>query len=77
MSIKVHYLYSHTDRFPEISGDPNEESEIFHGDIKTMEDVYQGKWVTHMMADYAGIEGTVPKYIQEYSGKKAFEVFTH
>lgn len=53
MSIKVHYLHSHLDRFPENLGDTSEEQgERFHQDIKTMEDRYQGRWDTHMMADY-------------------------
>lgn len=53
MSIKVHYLHSHLDRFPENLGDYSEEQgERFHQDIKTMEDRYQGRWDNHMMADY-------------------------
>jgi len=53
MSIKVHYLHSHLDRFPDNLGDISEEQgERFHQDIKCMEDRYQGRWDTHMMADY-------------------------
>lgn len=53
MSIKVHYLHSHLDRFPENLGDCSEEQgERFHQDIQTMEDRYQGRWDSHMMADY-------------------------
>ena len=53
MSIKVHYLHNHLDRFPENLGDYSEEQgERFHQDIKTMEERYQGRWDTHMMADY-------------------------
>ena len=53
MSIKVHYLFSHLDRFPENLGDVSEEQgERFHQDIKSMEERYQGRWDTHMMADY-------------------------
>lgn len=53
MSIKVHYLHSHLDRFPVNLGDFSEEQgERFHQDLKTMEDRYQGRWDTHMMADY-------------------------
>ncbi|KAK4875125.1 hypothetical protein RN001_011547 [Aquatica leii] len=29
-----------------------EQGERFHQDIKTMEDRYQGRWCTHMIADY-------------------------
>lgn len=53
MSIKMHYLHSHLDHFPHNLGDLSEEQgERFHQDIKTMEDRYQGRWDTHMMADY-------------------------
>lgn len=53
MSVKLHYLHSHLDRFPENLGDFSEEQgERFHQDIKTMEDRYQGRWDTKMMADY-------------------------
>ena len=53
VSIKVHFLFSHLDRFPGNLGDYSEEQgERFHQDIKTMEERYQGKWDEHMMADY-------------------------
>ena len=53
MSIKIHYLFSHLDRFPENLSDVSEEQgERFHQDIKTMEERYQGRWNAHMMADY-------------------------
>jgi hypothetical protein len=42
MSVKVHYLHSHLDRFPENLGDLSEEQgKRFHQDIKTMEAKYQ------------------------------------
>ena len=53
MSIKVHYLHSHLDRFPEFLGDLSEEQgERFHQDVKAMEERYQGRWDNHMMVDY-------------------------
>jgi len=53
MSMKVHYLHSILDRFPENLGDFSEEQgERFHQDIKVMEDRYQGRWDIHMMADH-------------------------
>ena len=53
MSIKVHFLFSHLDRFPDNLGDYSEEQgERFHQDIKTMEKRYQGRWDEHMTADY-------------------------
>ena len=45
MSIKLHYLFSHLDYFPENLGDVSkEQGERFHQDIKTMEERYQGCW---------------------------------
>ena len=53
MSIKLHYLFSHLDYFPENLGDVSEEQrERFHQDIKMMEERYQGRWDAHMMSDY-------------------------
>ena len=53
MSIKVHFLHSHQDQFPENLDDvSNEQSERFHQDIKTMEERYQGRWDIKLMADY-------------------------
>lgn len=53
MSIKVHFLHSHLNYFPENLGDVSEEQgERFHQDIKDMETRYQGRWDVAMMADY-------------------------
>ena len=53
MSIKLHYLFSHLDYFPENLGDVSEEhGEGFHQDIKMMEERYQGRLDAHMMSDY-------------------------
>lgn len=53
MSLKVHFLHSHLDFFPENLGDVSEEhGERFHQDIATMERRYQGRWDTAMMGDY-------------------------
>jgi hypothetical protein len=53
MSIKVHYLHSHLDRFPDNLGDYSEEQgERFHQDLRTIEERYKGHWDAHMMADY-------------------------
>ena len=44
MSIKVHFLHSHLDRFPENCGEvSDEQGERFHQDIKEMEERYQGR----------------------------------
>jgi len=53
MSLKLHFLYSHLDYFPENLGDVSEEQgERFHQDLKEMERRYQGRWTKTMLADY-------------------------
>ncbi len=53
MNIKMHFLFSHLDRFSENLGDmSDEQGERFHQDIKEMETRYQGRWDAMMMADY-------------------------
>ena len=53
MSITIHYLFSHLDRFIENLLDVSEEQGVrSHQDIKTMEERYQGRWNAHMMSDY-------------------------
>ncbi|GFX75567.1 uncharacterized protein TNCV_4714741 [Trichonephila clavipes] len=56
MSVKVHFLHSHLDYFPENLGAVSEEQgERFHQDIKEMERRYQGRWNVNMIADYCWI----------------------
>ena len=53
MNIKLHHLFSHLDYFSENLGDVSEEqAEKFHQDIGVIEERYQGRWDSHMMADY-------------------------
>jgi len=53
MSIKMHYLFSHMDRFPENLGSmSDEQGERFHQEIMEMETRYRGRWDVVMMADY-------------------------
>jgi hypothetical protein len=53
MSIKLHFLCSHLDYFPENCGDYSEEQgERFHQDIRVMEERYHGRWDVNMLADY-------------------------
>ncbi|GBM74473.1 hypothetical protein AVEN_69475-1 [Araneus ventricosus] len=53
MSLKIHFLDSHLDYFPEKLGEVSEEQgERFHQDIKEMKRRYQGKWNLSMIADY-------------------------
>ncbi|GBN53919.1 hypothetical protein AVEN_37959-1 [Araneus ventricosus] len=56
MSLKVHFLYSHLDYFPESLGAVSEEQgERFHQDIKEMERQYQAKWNVSMIAYYCSM----------------------
>ncbi|GFS84833.1 uncharacterized protein TNCV_2957201 [Trichonephila clavipes] len=44
MSIKIHFLHSHLDRFPQNLSDFSEEQgERFHQDLRTMEERYKGR----------------------------------
>ena len=53
MSVKLHFLKSHLDSFPENLGAvSDEQGERFHQDLMVMEERYQGRWDSHMMADY-------------------------
>lgn len=53
MSLKIHFLHSHINFFPENLGDVSDEmGERFHQDIRTMETRYQGRWDPAMMEDY-------------------------
>lgn len=53
MSLKIHFLDSHLDFFPENMGAISDEhGERFHQDISDMEKRYQGKWSPNMLADY-------------------------
>ena len=53
MSIKLHFLEAHLDKFPDNLGAVSDEQcERYHQDLKTMELRYQGRWDKVMMADY-------------------------
>jgi hypothetical protein len=53
MSLKVYFLGSDLDFFPENLGAVSDEhGERFHQDIYNMEKRYQGKWSLSMLADY-------------------------
>ena len=53
MSIKLQYLKSHADKFPQnLESVSEEQGERFHQDNKTMEEHYQNRWDSHMLADY-------------------------
>ncbi|UYV75417.1 hypothetical protein LAZ67_13000191 [Cordylochernes scorpioides] len=52
MSLKIHFLHSHLDFFPDNLGAVSDEhGEGFHQAISSMEKRYQGKWSPAMLAD--------------------------
>ncbi|UYV61228.1 hypothetical protein LAZ67_1003968 [Cordylochernes scorpioides] len=52
MSLKIHFLHSHLDFFPDNLGVVSDEhGERFHQAISSMEKRYQGKWSPAMLAD--------------------------
>ena len=52
MSVKMHDLFSHMDRFPENLGSmSDEQGKRFPWDLKEMENRYQVRWDAVMMAD--------------------------
>jgi hypothetical protein len=53
MSLKMHFLDSHLDFFPENLGAVSDEhGQRFHQDISAMEKRYQGQWSARVLADY-------------------------
>lgn len=75
MSVKLHFLDSHVDSFPENLGAVSEEQgERFHQDIKEMERRYQGRWDIRMMADYCWtLKRDSPTKIHKKTTKRSFE----
>ncbi|GFT66743.1 uncharacterized protein TNCV_1395061 [Trichonephila clavipes] len=72
VSIKIHFLHSHLDRFPQNLSDFSEEQgERFHQDLRTMEERYQGRWDSHMMADYCwSLQRDLPKVVHSRKSYK-------
>lgn len=77
MSLKLHFLFSHLDYFPENVGAFSEEmGERFHQDFKQAERHYQGRWDERMMADYCWRlkRNANPSIHKRKSLKRSFEV---
>mgnify|MGYP007063903776 CR=1 FL=1 len=75
MSLKLHFLYSHLDYFPENLGAVSEElGERFHQGIKEMERRYQGRWNINMIADYCWtLHRELPQVHKRRSTKRSFQ----
>jgi len=53
MSLKIHFLESHLNFFPEnLSEVSDEHGERFHQDIMALGKLYEGKWTSSIWADY-------------------------
>jgi hypothetical protein len=52
MSLKIHFLHSHLEFFPENYEALNDEHGENFRHIAAMEKRYQGKWLSSMLADY-------------------------
>jgi len=53
-SLKIHFLESHLDFFPENLGEVSDEhGERFYQDVMATERRHQGKWTASMLADYS------------------------
>ena len=52
MRIKIHFLHSHLNKFPDYCGDVSDEQGERFYHIKIMEEQYQGRWDKQMIADY-------------------------
>ena len=53
MILKIHFLESHLDFFPENLGEVSDEhGERVHQNILAIEKRYQDKWTSSMLADY-------------------------
>ncbi|GBL99877.1 hypothetical protein AVEN_267924-1 [Araneus ventricosus] len=77
MSLKVYFLDSHLDYFPEnLDAVSEEPGERFHQDIKGMERRYQGKWNASVIADYCWMlqRDNPCKVYKKKSDKRTFEV---
>jgi len=75
MSLKIHFLESHLDFFPENLGEVSDEhGERFHQDILAMEKRYQGKWTSSTLTDYCW---TLKRYVPEanYRRKSYASIF--
>ena len=72
MSVKMHNLFSHMDRFPEYLGSmSDEQGERFHQELKEMETRYQGRRDAVTMADYSwNLKRDLPATEHSRSSKK-------
>ncbi len=72
MTVKLHFLNSHLEYFPDNCGDFSEEQgERFHQDIRVIEERYQGRWDINMLADYCWcLKRDAPKTVHKRKSLK-------
>ena len=79
MSLKIHFLHSNLDFFPQNCGAASDEhGERFHQDISSMEKRYQGKWNCATLADYcwtSASDAATVEYKRQAKRKKEFYDF--
>ncbi|GBM80078.1 hypothetical protein AVEN_21795-1 [Araneus ventricosus] len=71
MILKVHFLHSHVDCFPENLGTYSEEQgERFYQDVRDIERRYQGRWVVNMLAQgsYCINDSKIQEFLRIFSG---------
>ena len=75
MSLKIHFMDSHVEYFPENLGNySQEQGERFHQDIKVMEQRYQGRWNENMMSDYCWmLQRDLPQNKRKMPLRRSFE----
>ena len=78
MSLKIHFLHSHLDLFPENCGAvSNEHVESFHQDISSIEERDEENWNCAMLADYCWtLARVIPtmEYKRQDNGRKKKDV---
>ena len=53
MSVNVHFLFRHSDKFPEnLESVSDEQRERFHQNLMAVEERCQGRWDRHILAGY-------------------------
>ena len=84
-SLKLHFLHSHLDYFPDnLVAFSEEQGKLFHQDLKEFERRYQGLWDVNMVADYCwsirredtSRENSRTASIRTFTGKRNLEYST-
>ena len=79
MSMKIHFLCSQLDYFPDNCGNYNEEQgERSHQDHRQMEERYQRYWNINMLADYCEcLKRDLPNFMHRRKSLKRHFLSSH